>query len=75
MLRRIQQVPKEVVVFLLQNYIKQCKKKHAIAFLEWRLYFSKNRVNSAAIGTQMQDDDLEDLIGDRIYLLKKQFEE
>lgn len=33
----------EVRDYLLSEYVKQCRKKHIIAFMEWRLHFSKIR--------------------------------
>ena len=47
-LHLIQKVNPEVVDYMLTHYIKQCRKKHAIAFIEWRLHFSRNRKNCTA---------------------------
>lgn len=52
LLKAILKVSPEVRDYLLRSYVKQCRKKHAIAFLEWRLHFSKNRKDSLS-GTQL----------------------
>ena len=43
LLERFKNIKPMVLTFLLKNYIRQCKRKHSIAFLEWRLHFCKNR--------------------------------
>lgn len=65
-------MPKDVVHFLLSNYIQQCRKKHAIAFLEWRQHFSKSRTTNDS-STQMNNKDIEEIIGERISYLKEEF--
>ena len=47
----------EVREFILQNYIRQCKKQYAIAFLEWRLHFSKARRENVT-STQQEDGEV-----------------
>jgi hypothetical protein len=39
----IRKTNKVVKHYLLENYINECKVMHALAFLQWRLYFSKGR--------------------------------
>ena len=51
----------ELREFILQNYIRQCKKQYAIAFLEWRLHFSKARRENAS-STQQEDKEVQELI-------------
>ena len=71
-LRRVQQVPRNVVRFLLKKYIAQCNKKYSMAFLEWRIYFSKSRMNNASF-IQMSDEDVETLIQGRVEHFKEHF--
>ena len=40
----VRKVNPTVKHYLLENYINECKVMHALAFLQWRLYFSKGRV-------------------------------
>jgi hypothetical protein len=50
-------------------YVMACKFKHAIAFIQWRLYFSENRKASQS-DTQMEDAEVEQVIDQRIDILK-----
>jgi hypothetical protein len=43
LLEEFKYIDPKVLDFLLKSYIRQCKKKHALAFLEWRIHFSKSR--------------------------------
>ena len=43
MINKIIKVKPEVKEYMLKMYIKMCRQKHSIAFLEWRLYFSQMR--------------------------------
>jgi len=65
LLQEIRSVKPQIREFVLQNYIKQCRKKHAIAFIEWRLHFSKMRAENDS-STQMEDDEIQEIITDRI---------
>ena len=47
--------------------MKKCKQKHAIAFMQWRKYFDSNRI-------PYDDQDLKEIIDDRIDFMKKQHE-
>ena len=46
LLFEIRKTNKAVKHYLLENYINECKVMHALAFLQWRLYFSQGRKNS-----------------------------
>ena len=72
LIKEIRAVTPEVRGHLLRQYVKQCKKKHAIAFLEWRLHFSQNRAWSVS-QVQLEDDEIHAIIDQRIYLLKLEF--
>lgn len=43
LLEKFKNIEPMVLTFLLKNYIRQCKRKHSIAFLEWRIHFCKSR--------------------------------
>lgn len=36
-------LPVEIVDEVITKYIKQCKMKHAIAFMQWRLLYSMSK--------------------------------
>ena len=64
-LSQVRNVKEEVITFLLKSYIRQCKKRHALAFMEWRIHFSQaRRLNDA--GCQMSIQDIEEIISDRV---------
>ena len=68
----IQKVNPEVMEWLLSHYIKQCRKKHAIAFIEWRLHYSLNRLNSTA-ACQLENKDIQAIITDRVEYVRRDF--
>lgn len=68
----IQKVNPDVVEWLLTHYIKQCRKKHAIAFIEWRLHYSKNRTDSNS-ACQLDNKEIQDIITDRVEYVRKDF--
>lgn len=55
LLIEIQKINREVVEYLLKSFVAQCKKKHSIAFFEWRLYFSEDSYHTST-------EDLEQVI-------------
>ena len=71
-LKQVARAPTSLREFILQNYIRQCKKKYAVAFMEWRLYFSKARANNND-STQMEDSDVQEIIDDRLEYLLSEF--
>jgi hypothetical protein len=64
-LEDVQKVSGIVKEFLLKEYVNQCKFKHAIAFIQWRLYFSLNRRDSTS-SCQMQLAEIQEIIEDRV---------
>jgi len=40
LLFEIRKTNESVKHYLLENYVNECKVMHALAFLQWRLYFS-----------------------------------
>ena len=64
-LEDIQKVSGKVKEFLLKEYANQCKFKHAIAFVQWRLYFSLNRKENTS-SCQMELTEIQEIIEDRV---------
>lgn len=61
----VRKVNSKVKHYLLENYINECKVMHALAFLQWRLYFSKGRVTSDS-SCQMEESEIQEIIDDRL---------
>lgn len=72
LLKLILEIPLHIKYFVLQQYIKQCRKRHAIAFIEWRLHFSSARKGNSD-STQMENEDVQEIITDRCEYLAKEF--
>lgn len=79
LVNKILAVKQEVRHYVLLHYIKQCEKRHAIAFLEWRLHFCKARkrykkddfkTGHQNFTTQMKDREIATIIKERSELLK-----
>ena len=47
-LKQVMEVSGPIKDFVLKQYVNQCKFRHAIAFIQWRLYYSGNRKESTA---------------------------
>jgi hypothetical protein len=60
LLVQIQNVPLNVRHYLLESYVKQCRKFHSIAFLQWRLHFSEARKLNNEI--EISDTELQEMI-------------
>lgn len=71
-LKQVATVKHEVREYILQNYIRQCKKKYAIAFLEWRLHFCKARRENSD-STQQEDSEVQELIDGRLDYSRMEF--
>ena len=39
-------IPREVKNELIKSFVKKCKEKHALAFLQWRLLYSNSKTSS-----------------------------
>ena len=72
LLNRVMKVKKEIQHYVLTKYIDQCRKKHTIAFIEWRLHFSSMRLNNNH-SAQMEISDIEEIIDTRLDQLKNDF--
>ena len=46
MVSEFRKIPLDVKYALLKMYLKQVRLKHKLAFMQWRLYFSKIRMQS-----------------------------
>lgn len=64
-LSQIRNVKDEIISFVLKSYIRQCKKRHALAFLEWRIHFSQSRRENEA-ECQLSTKEIEKIIFDRV---------
>jgi len=40
--RSIAECPSNLINELIKRYVKKCKEKHAVAFMQWRLHFRKD---------------------------------
>ena len=68
---KILKVKPEIKNYVIAKYVQQCKLRHLIAFIEWRLYYSNNR-RHAKHHYKMFDGQLEDMINDVAkHILKK----
>ena len=45
-LELVKKVPETIVDFLLHQYVKSCVMRHILAFIQWRMLFSKSRLES-----------------------------
>lgn len=61
LLKKIQKVDPPVLQHLLREYIKRCRQKHTIAFLEWRLKYSSLR-KSLNHSAHMKNEHVEAII-------------
>lgn len=61
----------EIVRFLLRAYVRQCKKRHAIAFFQWRIHFSLARKESNA-SCQLETEEVLEILNDRIAFFEKE---
>lgn len=61
-LRTINEAPRSVQDDLIKRYVKKCKEKHSIAFMQWRYYYCREVSNQ---------EELDEIIGDRIEFMKK----
>lgn len=73
LLQEISQVSAKVKLELLKNYVKACRFKHSLAFIQWRLLFSKIRKENKST-TQMDDSEVEEIIQYRFEILKNRAE-
>lgn len=70
-LESLKTVKPQIVRFLLQEYVKQCKKRHAIAFFQWRVYFSTARKENDA-GCQLSKEEVLEIMQERIQHFEKE---
>ena len=53
--RSIAEIPTGVVDEMIKRFVKKCKEKHSIAFMQWRLYF-RTEVSKAEELIEIIDD-------------------
>ncbi len=68
LVKKIKGIQQEVKRYIIHRYVNQCKLKHAIAFLEWRLHFSDMRRNNVS-SVAMNDSELVEIIDGRMDLI------
>jgi hypothetical protein len=67
LISHIEDVPDEVREYLLKSYIKQCHQLHAIAFFQWRRMLpDRPKI--------MSEEELLELLNDRIHFHRSRFE-
>ena len=64
LVNEITSVPLKVSNEVIQKFVRKCKEKHAIAFLQWRFLYSKSHSNMY---------DLKQIINDRIWHVENNF--
>jgi len=57
-------VPRLITDEVIKAFVKKCKERHAIAFMQWRLYYSKSLTHKC---------DIKDIIRDRLEFMVKSF--
>lgn len=57
----IAEIPQSIVSEMIKRFVKKCKEKHSIAFMQWRLHFCREVSKS---------DELIEIIEDRTDFMK-----
>ena len=73
LIQRCLKIKPDLKNYVLSKFLNQCRKKHTIAFIEWRLHYSSMRLENNH-SAQMEKSEIEELIHDRLDLLKKDYQ-